>query len=97
MQLRIRSSFVWAVLHIFGFVIGLLVLGYAIFSWAGYGFTFGPDQHLHPGAPDPSAGDRYLVLAGFTLTAYCAFAVYIFDWPSRDSNTQSDDAETPSI
>jgi hypothetical protein len=86
MQLRIYSRLVWVALHVFGCVLGLLVLGYAIFTWAGYGLSLGPDQRLHPGAPDPSVGARYLFLAGLTLSAYCAFGLYLTSGSSRTSD-----------
>jgi hypothetical protein len=90
MQLRIHSRFVWIALHVFGGILGLLILGYAIFTWAGYGFTLGPDQRLHPDAPDPSAGARYLFLAGLTLSAYCAFGLYLTSGSSLRSDRDAD-------
>ena len=97
MELRIRGNFLWMALHIFGCVIGLLVLGYAVFVWADYGFTFGPDHRLHPGAPDPSIGARYFFLGGLILSAYCAFAVYLATGSSQKSDTDTDDDSGRSI
>ena len=90
MQLRIYSRLVWVGLHVFGCVLGLLVLGYAIFTRAGYGFTPAPAQRLHPGAPDPSVGARYLFLAGLTLSAYFAFGLYLTSDSSRRSDGDAD-------
>jgi hypothetical protein len=89
MQLRIRSNLVWTVLHVLGCVIGLLVLGYTVFVWAGYGFTLGPNHRVHPGAPDPSIGARYLFLGGLTLSAYCAFALYLTSGSSQRSDSDT--------
>jgi hypothetical protein len=75
MQLRIYSRPVWVALHFFGCVLGLLVLGYAIFTWAGYGFTLGPDQRLHPGGLiQVSALATFFLLAShFPRIAHSAF------------------------
>src|SRR5260370_5916780 len=81
--------------HVFGCVIGVLVLGYAIFVWAGYGFTLGPDHRLHPGASDPSIGARYFFLGGFTLSAYCAFALYITTGSSHKTDSDYTDDNSP--
>ena len=97
MQLRIHSRLVWVALHVFGCVLGLLVLGYAIFNWAGYGFTLGPDQRLHPGAPDPSVGARYLFLADLTLSAYCTFGIYLTSGSSRGSDDDADNRSSQGI
>jgi len=95
MALRIRSNVPWVALHVFGCVIGVLVLGYAIFVWAGYGFTLGPDHRLHPGAPDLSIGARYVFLGGFALSAYCAFALYITTGSSQKSDGDFTDDNSP--
>jgi hypothetical protein len=97
MELRIRGNFRWVVLHVFGCVIALLILGYAVFVWAGYGFTLGPDQRLHPGAPDPSAGARYFFLGGLTVSAYCAFALYLTTGSSQKSDSDATDDSPPSM
>jgi len=97
MQWIIRNRAIWIALHVFGCVIGALILGYAIFEWAGYGFTLGPDHHLHPGAPDPSIGARYFFLGGLTLCAYCAFALYLASGSPDISNSNTDDDATSSI
>jgi hypothetical protein len=74
MQYRIQHGFLWTALHALGCLFGFFVLGYALYTWAGYGFSLGPNHHVHPDAPDPSLGARYFLLAGLTLAAYCAFA-----------------------
>src|SRR5262249_34253173 len=41
MQLRNDRSLAWLVLHISGFVFGLVLLAYAIYLWSGYHFSLG--------------------------------------------------------
>jgi hypothetical protein len=96
MPLRVHSAFVWTALHVVGCLIGVLVLVYGIVTWAGYGFTLGPGR-FHPGAPDPSGGARYFVLAGLALTAYCAFAVYLGTSSSRRPDNDTTDDKTSGI
>jgi len=95
MELRIRSSFLWVALHAFGCGVGMLVLGYAVFAWAGYGFTLGPDHRLHPGAPDPSIGARYFFLGGLILSASCAFALYLTTGSSQKPDEDATDDSSP--
>lgn len=75
-----RRNLSCLVLYLLGLLAGLGVLGYAIYSWAKYGFTMGP---IFRDAPDPSAPARFLVLAGLTLTAYAAFGLWILRGRSK--------------
>ena len=89
MRYHIQCGFLWTALHFLAGIFGLFVLGYGLYAWAGYGFSIGPDHHLRPDAPDPSIGARYFFLAGLTLSAYCAFAVY--NCVTRSDNDTDDD------
>jgi len=93
MPIRVRNVFIWTVVHAVGCAIGLLGLAYGVVTWAGYGFALGPGR-LHPGAPDPSGGARYFFLAGLTISAYCAFALYIGSGPSRRAESEASDDGT---
>ena len=91
MQYRIQHGFLWTALHALGCLFGFFVLGYALYTWAGYGFSLGPNHHVHPDAPDPSLGARYFLLAGLTLAAYCAFALYNSVIRSDTGESHTDD------
>ena len=54
---------------------GIGILIFAIYLWSGFGFSLGPDHHLHPGAPDPSAHARWLVLVGLGISGYFGFSL----------------------
>jgi hypothetical protein len=62
------------------------IFGYAIYLWSGYGFSFGPDHHLHPGAPNPSGHARWLVFVGLGISGYFGFSL-----ASTLTYTDSDD------
>ena len=97
MQYRTQRGLVWMTVHILGCLLGLLILGYAIYLWSGSGFTLGPNQRLHPGVPDPSGGERYLFLLGITLSAYLTFALYSALGPANSSDSDTDRDTTSSI
>jgi len=40
-----------------------------------FGFSLGPDHHLHRGAPDQSAHARWLVLVGLGISGYFGFSL----------------------
>ena len=54
---------------------GIGIFIFAIYLWSGYGFTLGPNHRLHPGAPDPSAHARWLVLVGLGISGYFGFSL----------------------
>lgn len=55
---------------------GFGVIAFAIYIWSGCGFSFGPDHHVYPGAPDPSFFARWLLLLGLGITAYFGFSLW---------------------
>ena len=69
---------------------GIGILVFAIYQWSGFGFSLGPNHHLHPGAPDPGAYARWLVLGGLGISGYFGFSlastfVYTDSKDTRDS------------
>src|SRR5437762_277329 len=44
MGYHIQCGFIWTALHFLGGIFGLFVLGYGLYTWAGYGFSIGPDH-----------------------------------------------------
>ena len=54
---------------------GIAILAFAIYLWSGFGFSPGPNHHLHPGAPDPSFHARWLVFVGLGISGYFGFSL----------------------
>jgi hypothetical protein len=95
MQFRSDRSLVWIVLHISGFVFGLMVLAYSIYLWSGYHFSLGPNVRVYPGAPDPSSGARWLFVSGLIISGYFGFALYASTLPPPDSDDDTRDKSRP--
>jgi hypothetical protein len=97
MQFRSDRSLVWVILHITGFVLGVVLLAYSIYAWSGYHFSFGPNVRVYPSAPDPSSGARWLFVSGLILLGYFGFALYASTLPPPDSDPDTQDKSRPTI
>src|SRR5437868_8926615 len=97
MQFRSDRSLVWVILHVSGFVFGVVLLVYSMYMWTGYHFSLGPNVRVYPGAPDPSSGARWLFVSGLILSGYFGFALYASTLPPPNSHAGTQDKSRPNI